>query len=326
MATHLDSFKTQLDQKSQELLNPFQWVIQFEQINSREGLFYPPGTYPDARLQNSNQLMIVLSPSILENPHMLQLLTHELFHAVHYLINPQELAWVREGLAQLFEYQAHRRFHYESVLLALKDSSTALEGQYDIEAPSQEQYGHNFLYFYFLQTKCFPQHPHYIWQLASRKSEKPDQGIGREGIDLFLKSLKSARKMCQSFKASAESFVVARALNQYSGLEQNDETFIMDFSAPATIDQGIASELVSLSSAHWVKLSKELPAYFPLYLGTDQFIESRGPKNWAALSAAHVQVVFIQSAFPFAVQAMVPGRPFIIPPSSFDKALIFKSL
>jgi|GEM_PF-6106225 len=195
--------------------------VLIEKNSSAEGVFYPPGTH---ELFKGNDLIISFDPSALSSLEFYRLVTHELFHAIHFVLKPQEESWVREGLAQLFENKIHQSYNLTNVMTALSVSTTSLLGSFDHMASDPEQYGHDFLFFYFLEQKCSQGNELFFWQLSSSLEQ------GKEGIESALKKSFSAsrRSLCINFKSSANAFMVARALNKYSGMPQQGDTYILD--------------------------------------------------------------------------------------------------
>lgn len=286
-----------LSREIQKKMAAFQILFVIENNESTEGTFYPPTKH--RYFKEKNQLVISLSKSILGSPGYLRLVTHELFHAIHFVINPGEKSWVQEGLAQLFEYKIHGSYNDKNILMALSDSTTPLMGEYDLNHPDAEQYGHNFLYFYYLDSKCESEKGDLFWKLASAKKKSVKNLFGESGIDDVLTHHISKRKICSSFKASAEAFTLARVINRYSGKTQSDETFILDHLVHMDEQKVFETNFEGLSYKDKKEFLNSLPAYLPLYIEGAWAQKALGMMTADELSQLGLKIYALTPYFPY---------------------------
>lgn len=255
----------------EEKMSSYKITLLFSSQKNHEGIFYPPGKHPIVK--NEKELVIELNPAILSSRNYLRLITHEVFHAIHFIINPNEVSWVREGLAQYFEYMIHGSMNDRNLLAALKNSTTPLIGEYDINEYDPEQYGHNFLYFYFLIKNCSTSNKDIFWDLAEAKNE--EIYTSHLGIDSVLSNISSSKKMCSSFTLSATQFELARVINHYSGMSQKSDTFILSHIEEMDTNISFEQNFSKLSYLEKRNFFKELPSFLPLYLGGEMWTELR---------------------------------------------------
>lgn len=149
-----------------------------------------------------------------------RLFAHELFHSLHYLIHPDEPAWLREGLAQLFETLIFRGLH-SNAKEAFENIHTKLESDFEHSEEkviiSKAQYGHSLLYFYYLYKNCG--YTSLFWALT----ESADGLFERDTIDYALQKMEPFFKnkpQCKDFSDSSTYFEIARVQNK---LIQTDE-------------------------------------------------------------------------------------------------------
>jgi hypothetical protein len=255
----------------QNQISPYEITFIFTSLITHEGVFYPPGRHPI--LKGEKQLVIELNASILKSSNYLRLITHELFHAIHFVLNPREVAWVREGLAQYFEYKIHGSINDRNLLSALRSSTTPLVSDYDINQYDPEQYGHNFLYFFYLVRNCSSQQDDFFWDLVTEKSD-PNH-LSDSGIDFVLKKQNSSKSMCTSFLESASKFELARVINQYSGVQQSRDTFIISHVEGIGVNLFFEKNFLQMNVSERKNFFKELPPFLPLHVRGEMWEEMR---------------------------------------------------
>jgi hypothetical protein len=259
--------------------------IFFELTKDRHahGIFWDP-------LKKQGRLTIAINESLLESADLKRVVAHEFFHLVHFLVNPNEEAWIREGLALLYEYEVLNEYNANAREAALLDSTTPLIGDYNIKNISNEQYGHNFLFFYFLKNKC--QKKNLLWELALGFQDKKGQDL----VDFIL-----ANTPCKNFKNAALIFEIARAHNRVVYLTQDSE---MDtrFSLDPQRDFKMRTQNVVREDQ-----IKKLKTYQPLLLSHAAYAglgkDSETLKN--------LTIVFIRMTFPYTVQDSEPKENLI---------------
>lgn len=165
----------------------------------RDGLFIP---------QESSEQVIQVQLVQLNSNGIRALLAHEIYHAIHFHINPNELPWVREGMAQVFEYITTGELNGMNMYAAINNPMTPLFGEYSPEEKSPAQYGHNQLYFYYLYTHCGKDQ--IFWKLTAGKNKLQGSYL----INEILSDLNLQATECRDFSESAISFEVAKIHNQ----------------------------------------------------------------------------------------------------------------
>jgi hypothetical protein len=177
----------------------------------------------------NKDLEIQLRPNYLLSDESDLLVTHAYFHAIHYVIHPSEDPWIREGLAQLFEYIVNKRLNSGNMDAAFSRPFTPLMGEYVPDQIDDAQYGHDLLYFYYLYENCGKDQ--LFWKIARGRP-----GIyGSSTVENALKEMRAENKsvaelpQCGSFEESAISFEIARALNAESGGNKNPSRYYVSF-------------------------------------------------------------------------------------------------
>ncbi|WPU65222.1 hypothetical protein [Peredibacter starrii] len=221
----------------------------FEKNASTDAVFYPPGTKAG---RGNDEWIITLNPALISTPDYLKIISHEYFHAVHYSINPNEVSWVREGLAQLFEYRLYNGFNFAHTHAGLTKNEFPLEAEFDINDYRPEKYGNTLLYFYYLTSHC-DKDDTLFWTLVN------SGGSGRDGINRALQLENSSIPLCRDFSSSAEGFSLAKMANSYSGFEQSSLTFIMPSSHRLQIDAQKELSLLANPDKFWSSIQSYQP-------------------------------------------------------------------
>lgn len=189
--------------------------IQLTDEPGRDGLFIPQETKEHEILIQLNQI---------NSNGIKALLAHEIFHAIHFHLNPDEMPWMREGMAQLFEYITTGELNGMNLSAAISNTMTPLLGEYNINQTSRAQYGHNLLYFLYLYSQCGQNN--LFWNLVSGAGEKNLHGSFL--IDEILAQANIQKLQCKNFEGSAISFEVAKLHNQIQFLsKENKEQYFI---------------------------------------------------------------------------------------------------
>lgn len=175
--------------------------VQLTNTAGIDGLFTPSEGGSEHTI--SIQLMQLTSNGIKS------ILAHEIYHAIHYYVNPDEYPWVREGMAQMFEYYMTGNYNGSNIASAMKSPMTPLLGVYDVEEIDRSQYGHNLLYFIYLMNHCGGQKT--FWKITEGNATREK---GSYLIDAVLKDVGSPLEECTDFPSSAINFEVAKMHNQ----------------------------------------------------------------------------------------------------------------
>ena len=226
--------------------------------------------FNDQDLYNDDYLHILFNP-FEKKKERFRILSHEYFHAIHHLLNPAEEDWVKEGLAQLFEWKVTGlpfRPHLEA---GLKNLTTPLIAEYDHNKYSSEVYGQHLLYFYYLEKNCGGEK--LFWDIARSMYLSPiaknvlslDRGqkstlkrIGIENIDIRLKNnIHTFKEQCRDFDQSALSFQLARILNSDVWDISDEKMYFLYSYHPSPI-----------INIYYAGIAKYMPKYMP-FLVTD---------------------------------------------------------
>lgn len=236
-------------------------TIHLSDAPGRDALFIP-GETKDHKHKIIIQLLQINSNGIKA------LLAHEFFHAVHFEINPDETPWVREGMAQLFEYITTNELNGMNLRAAILNPLTPLIGKYDIEKTNAAQYGHNMLYFYYLFNHCGGEQ--LFWSIASGKEDLK----GAYLIDSILLNSQSKSAECRNFIDSAISFEVAKIHNQIQELmATNAEGRERFFLAPTNLSPKFAEVI---SSEELQQVIKDIPLYSSRRFKLGQYMDLNG--------------------------------------------------
>lgn len=258
----------------------------------RDGLFVP---------QDSGEHTISIQLIQVYSNGIKALIAHEIFHAIHYQINPDEAAWVREGMAQLFEFITTNELNGRNLSAAISNPMTPLLGSYDVEQNDPAQYGHNQLYFNYLYSHCGKDQ--LFWKLAAGKNQSGEKGSFL--IDTILSEMNLSNSECKDFTESAISFEVAKAHNQYqySNAAERNKYFI--FSSDITPD------FVKTISKDDLKATiQALPVLSSFRMPLKKFIEQKG-------DCTNCAIYFADKDFPYAVVEDLPANP-----ATFDVILV----
>ena len=206
------------------------------------------------------------------------LLFHEFFHFIHHLYRPQEKAWLKEGMATLFEYYLTNHAHWKSLKAFSEDSHRPLVVDYDPLHPNLIDYGQSFLFLYYLQEKCGG--VSVLWSLT----QSTEESTGVEIIDNLMKK----HPTCQGFYPIHRDFLIARAHNK-PFLQQH---LIFRYQLFPT-----TSPLTPVYSLNGETLGEELKTLLP---GTELLIDSLDMQKIQGLPS-HIEILFLEKHFPYQV-------------------------
>jgi hypothetical protein len=284
----------------QNLLLPYRLTLFLTSYCPSDGLFMDPEVM--SGLSDSDSpgpgLWLCMKPDLFWGPDAYTLLAHEVFHAVHFLVHPNEEAWIREGLAQWFEYRVTRNFNGSNVRAALEHPETSLIAPYIPGKTSRNQYGHNLLYIYYLWSHCGGEP--LIWDIARAHVEidasTPMYGV--MNVDRLLKRRKAMLEdlpsECDSFENSAISFEIARIHNKTShdGSKNNNPHYLL-----ATALQVVEPRK---------ELPKEVDGIEFYHVGAFTPILLSGEAKTTSLSFEKFHIVWLEKYFPYAVKMSRP--------------------
>lgn len=189
-------------------------TINFNDKSEHNGLFIPD------EINKNHKIIIQLIQ--LNSNGLKALLAHEFFHAVHYELNPNESPWIREGLAQVFEFMVTNELNGGNLRAAISDPLTPLIGTYHLESPIPAQYGHNMLYFYYLYKHCGE--ASLFWDITMGQQGLKDTEL----LNTILKKQQSSKNQCRNFASSAVNFEIAKIHNQIQfSQDENQEEFFL---------------------------------------------------------------------------------------------------
>jgi hypothetical protein len=276
-----------------EKLKDVQVTINFSDKGNRDGLFIPD-TF-DHKHKIVVQLIQINSNGIKS------LLAHEFFHAIHFEINPDEATWVREGMAQTFEYIVTNEMNGLNLQAAIANPYTPLIGTYNIDDVNAAQYGHNMLYFYYLYRHCGGDN--FFWSLASGE----DDLKGAYLIDALLTGKTTIHSECKNFLSSAISFEVAKMHNQTQFTKGNDDSDKY-FLAPTNVSP---RGLTFNSPAELQDTIVALPLYSSLRLRVETWDNLKG-------QCTNCSIIFARRSFPYDVNEERPVNN----PNNYDVILV----
>lgn len=257
-----------------------------------DGLFIPT---QERTSESLGSLRIRIREDLASGPNAKSLLAHEFFHVVHFLLNPDEEEWIREGLAQYFEAWVVGHPNGINVAAAFRNPTTPLQADYDVNRIIPEQYGHSYLYFQYLADHCGGKRggPELIWRIAKGEGiEKALEATRRES------ALSSALgPECASFHASVLSFEIARIHNKYlyrpaKGIFARTNTFLL---IPTTLPG--PEPLAEFSDAD----ASLLEPISPVVLSSSARLSAKALRG--------VSQVWLEREFPFRVDASSEVSP-----------------
>lgn len=242
----------------------------------RDGLFTPG---------NSGEHTIALQLNQLNTNGIKALLAHEIYHAIHFHLNPDELPWVREGMAQLFEYMATGEFNGRNLSAAIKNPLTPLLGHYDVNDSNPAQYGHNQLYFHYLYNQCGKEK--IFWKITEAKNLQGQKGSYL--IDEVLKEMKIATPQCEDFSSTAITFEVAKLHNQIQFTnEENKEQYVVSSMEISPIFA------IPKTEKELEKTLKSLPVLSSYKIPLQDFKKLKG-------SCKNCEIFYAQKEFPYTI-------------------------
>jgi hypothetical protein len=258
----------------QKSLEDFSVVVSLSAQAGRDGFFIP---------EDKHNHKIVLSLIHLNSNGLKSLLAHEFFHAVHYELNPDEEPWIREGMAQLFEYITTHELSGANLQAAIANPFTPLIGRYEISEPNPAQYGHNFLYFYYLYNHCGKDE--LFWKITSGVDGKNGAAL----IDSTLKDSRISAIECRDFYSSALSFEAAKVHNQiqFTNESEKERFFLAPTNLPVT-------PMLFETKQKLIEAVKKMPAWSSMRLRLE---------DWQSLSikVPGVKVLYARKSFPYEV-------------------------
>jgi hypothetical protein len=284
----LDSFVTQkiiekIPKDISDKLTDLKIKVSFSNLPGRDGLFTP---------DISGEQTITLQLTQLSSNGINALLAHEIYHAIHFHLNPNELPWVREGMAQLFEFLATNELNGKNLSAAIKNPMTPLLGEYSIEEKNPAQYGHNMLYFYYLYNHCGKDK--LFWSITEAKNQNGQKGSFL--IDGILKEINISAAECEDFSSSAITFEVAKLHNQIQFLnlkEKNKFSVAPMEIAPSFITPKSENEL-----ANYIK---GMPVISSYKIALADFKKLKG-------SCSNCEIFYASKDFPYTVSESEPQK------------------
>nr|BDT29178.1 hypothetical protein BHI3_26440 [Bacteriovorax sp. HI3] len=253
--------------------------ISLTDMPGRDGLFVPQDT--------SEQVIQVQLVQVYSNG-IKALLAHEIYHAIHFSINPDELPWVREGMAQVFEFIATGELNGMNLYAAINDPMTPLYGEYSPEEKFPAQYGHNQLYFYYLYSHCGKES--FFWKLTAGKNQLKGSFL----IDEILGELNLSSTECRDFSESAISFEVAKVHNQmqFTNISQRNKYFLYP--------GDISPRFKKVQSAEEFKtLMDNMPALSSYRLPLEELAKYKMPTG-------NFAIFYASNGFPYEVSESAP--------------------
>ncbi len=215
--------------------------ISFEDGLPSDGLFIPPDSSWQAAQTSTIKLRI--RSDILRDTRRNIILAHEFFHMVHFLLHRGEPSWLREGLAQVFEWSALSgnpsiQVNAANVKAGLTQLSTRLDSEFDLQKINSAQYGHVFLFFYYAYQNCGGES--LFWKITRSTSG----AFGWRTLEHAM--IDNPKSECKNLQTLITDFEIARVHNQkiHEGQKTSHRYFL--FNSISKINQ--ISVLPSLSN------------------------------------------------------------------------------
>ncbi len=249
----------------------------------RDGLFIPG---------ENNEHVIFIKLIQVQSNGIKSLLAHEFFHAIHYHINPDELPWVREGLAQIYEYMTTKNLNGINLSAAINNPLTPLLGEYSPEEKNPAQYGHNQLYFLYLYSHCGKDN--IFWSIAKGKPGLKGSFL----IDQIMSDLSSESAECKDFNESVVSFLVAKHHNQIQFTSKVDLEKNKYFISSMDI---APKRIVIKSESELQRTLSEMPVLSSLKFSLTDFKKNKG-------KCLECEFFYSNTNFPFDVTQILPKK------------------
>ena len=251
----------------------------------RDGLFTP---------HESNEQVIAIQLVQLNSNGIFALIAHEIYHAIHFTVNPDEESWFREGMAQVFEYITTGEFNGRNLAAATSNPLTPFFGNYDLEESNPAQYGHNQLYFYYLYSHCGKDT--LFWKLT--EGERNSGLRGSFLIDHVLSKINNEGKSeCSNFDESIISFEVAKIHNQIQFTNTNEK---YKFFITTTDIKPNYSKIKSVEELK--KIITSMPLLSSYKIPLKDYISFKG-------SCENCITYYASNTFPFEVSENIPKNP-----------------
>ena len=222
---------------------------------------------------------LIIHQSLLTSDQFYPIFFHELIHWVHHLITPNEKDWVKEGIAQLFEYFKRARLNTSLVQIEQENFFNDFFTPYRWDGRDHFLYAKHFYYFYYLYSQCGGIELIKSLLLAGN-DENFSQLRGIALIDAVLKA-QDGIEICSDFEQSFVASQIARVHNQTQFINfQEDNTYRLHpqiFHQPAI--QNTPLDLLKNNT--------------PYLLTSDQFQEFSSCQN--------CHLYYLQQQFPYQV-------------------------
>lgn len=285
-------------------------VVSLETVVGVDAIFYPTGSYAGMFAELKDETVIAVNPRILATDQLWRLLGHEYFHLVHHQRSPNEVSWIREGLAQKFEKDVYGNITQGNVRAALMTSTRALEENFNTASPSPEQYGNTFLFFHHLAQLCDID---LVWK---EFLSLPSTVSGRESIRQILTRSRSTAADCRSAESIMGSFVLAKLINQRTQLVARalwPQLGSMD------VMQAEAQSLAGLPPGKQRRFFEALPPFLGLKLPSGVWI----PLAQTTLTSLGVKVFILDHIAPMPRLTLWNGAPIQAAPNR--QILLYKA-
>ena len=267
----------------QEKIKDLKIKVYLTDVPGRDGLFIP---------QESGEHTISIQLIQMHSNGINALLAHEIFHAIHFHLNPDELPWMREGMAQLFEFITTGELNGMNLYAAIHNPMTPLLGEYSPEEKNPAQYGHNQLYFYYLYNHCGGDK--LFWKITKGDNENGEKGSFL--IDRALKEMDLSNVECQDFSESAIIFEVAKAHNQMSfgSILERTKYFLY----PGDISPKFKKVK---NTEEFKNLIKEMPVLSSFKLSMEDYMSF-------GMTYPNLAVFYANNSFPYNVVELPPAK------------------
>lgn len=252
---------------------PFVSVLFRSDLPTDGGLFLP----------SQSPLTLQIHSSLILSSDSERTLAHEYFHAIHWIFHSDEPAWLKEGLAQLFETRvfARGKFNTNHLAAGFSSPSTSLVGDIHVNAISPAHYGHLLMYFWYLYERCGGED--LFWKLTAPRSET----YGMLTIESALRELGNTKKGCGGFSESVSEFELARALNVKNLTGEDSERWFLLYSslAKTKFQKGLPTQ------ATWANAGPWTPYFIAAERGLTEVTGYAGARVWWLIPGLNAEAV-----------------------------------
>ncbi len=241
---------------------------------------------------NTGQHEISINAFQIYSQGIFSLIAHEIFHAIHASVKPNEATWIREGLAQLFEYYTTGEFNGRNLSELQQKPIVNFFQPYEIESSSRNLYGLHLLYFYYLTEQCGGKK--LFWKIVSGLQGDKFYYEGIDLINSILINEENKNFQCKNFNNSLMFFEIAKHHNNTQYLAKN---------SPNTFFLTSLNLKLNYPTFNSNKDFQEFMKYLPLFSSTKVPLSK---VQELKLTCPNCQVAYSEKKFPYNLTTQEP--------------------